>query len=136
MRVFIDTNILISAALWTESNPSKAFFKAVSYPNKGIICEQNIDEMLRVFNKKFPDRISSMEKFLSFAMLALEFVPVPCEKNISEGQIRDVNDRPILRAAINANADLFLTGDKDFLQSGVKNPKIISASDFLKIEFE
>lgn len=26
-----------------------------------------------------------------------------------------VNDRPILRAAIYANADILLTGDKDFL---------------------
>lgn len=29
-----------------------------------------------------------------------------------------VNDRPILRAAIYANADILLTGDKDFLESG------------------
>lgn len=41
-------------------------------------------------------------------------------------------DRPILRAAINAKADIILTGDKDFLESGIENPKILTASEFLK----
>ncbi len=39
---------------------------------------------------------------------------------MTETQIRDVDDRPILRAAIEAKADVLLTGDKDFLESGVK----------------
>ena len=39
MRVLIDTNILISAALNSNGTPYRAFIKAVSYP----ICEQNID---------------------------------------------------------------------------------------------
>lgn len=43
----------------------------------------------------------------------------------------DVKDRPILRAAIHANADVLLTGDKDFLESGLHTPKIMTASDFL-----
>ena len=49
----------------------------------------------------------------------------------TETQIRDVNDRPILRAAIEAKADVLLTGDKDFLESGVKNPAIMTPAEFL-----
>ena len=52
---------------------------------------------------------------------------------MTETQIRDVNDRPILRAAINAKADVLLTGDKDFLESGVKNPAIMTPTEFLNI---
>lgn len=48
-----------------------------------------------------------------------------------EASIRDPKDRPILRAALNAHADLFLTGDKDFLESSVKDPRIISVTEFL-----
>ena len=44
---------------------------------------------------------------------------------------RHVNDRPILRAAIEAKADVLLTGDKDFLESGVKNPTIMTPAEFL-----
>ena len=67
---------------------------------------------------------------MSLALLTLEVVPMPLEENILEDKIRDVNDRPILRAAINAKADILLTGDKDFLESGIDSPKIMTAADF------
>ena len=50
-----------------------------------------------------------------------------------EKLIRDKKDRPILRAALEAGADIFLTGDKDFLESSVKDPRIISVPDFLEM---
>ena len=63
--------------------------------------------------------------------MTLELVPIPTEEYTSEGQIRDVADRPILRAAINANADILLIGDKDFLESGLTHPKIMTAAEFV-----
>lgn len=132
MRVLIDTNVLISAALSAGGVPFQAYVKAASYPNRGLICEQNVDEMKRIFNKKFPNRLSALDKFLSMALLTLELVPVPIDENSTEVLIRDVNDRPILRAAINAKADVLLTGDKDFLESGLENPVIMTPAEFLK----
>jgi len=49
-----------------------------------------------------------------------------------ELKIRDIKDRPILRAAIEAGADVLLTGDKDFLESPVTTPKIMTAAQFLQ----
>ena len=57
MRVLIDTNVLISAALSAKGIPFHEYVKAASYPNHGMICEQNVDEIKRIFNKKFPDRL-------------------------------------------------------------------------------
>jgi len=132
MRVLIDTNVLISAALSANGASFRAYAKAVTYPNRGLICEQNVDEMKRIFNRKFPNRLAALDKFLSTALLTLELVPVPTDENISEMQIRDVNDRPILRAAIHAKADVLLTGDKDFLESGLENPVIMTPAEFLE----
>lgn len=132
MRILIDTNVLISAALSANGVPFRAYVKAASYPNRGLICEQNVDEMRRIFNKKFPDKLSSLDKFLSSALLTLELVPTPAEEVATEAQIRDANDRPILRAAIKAKADILLTGDKDFLESGVTTPMIMTPAEFLK----
>lgn len=115
MRVLIDTNVLISAALSANRLSYQAYVKAASYPNHGLICEQNVDEMKRIFNKKFPERLGALDKFLSMALLTLKLVPIPTDENVLESQIRDVNDRPILRAAIESKADVLLTGDKDFL---------------------
>lgn len=64
--------------------------------------------------------------------MTLEMVPIPMEEYDSEMQVRDVNDRPILRAALNAKADILLTGDKDFLESGLENSKIMTAIDFVQ----
>lgn len=131
MRVLIDTNILIFAALSNKGTPYQAYLKAVSYPNHGLVCEQNIDEMRRIFNRKFPNKIQAFEAFLSLALITLELVPTPIEEYNDEDKIRDVNDRPILRAAIYSNADVILTGDKDFLESGITEPQIMTASEFL-----
>jgi probable toxin-antitoxin system toxin component, PIN family len=131
MKVLIDTNILISSALSSNGVPYQAFVKAVSYPNHGMICEQNIDEMRRIFNRKFPTKIHALESFLSLALLTLEIVPTPIEEQELESKIRDINDRPILRAAISAGADILLTGDKDFIESGIFNPRIMTATEFM-----
>lgn len=131
MRVLIDTNVLISAALSANEVPYQAYVKAVTYPNHGLICEQNVDEMKRIFNKKFPNRLAALDRFLSVALLTMELVPIPTDEDIAELQIRDVKDRPILRAAMEAEADVLLTGDKDFLESGLKRPAIMTPSEFV-----
>ena len=133
MRVLIDTNVLISAALRTDGIPWMAYQKAASYPNHGLICEQNVDELKRIFNKKFPHRLASLDKFLSIALLTLELVSVPDSELTEEALIRDVKDRPILRAAVKAKADVLLTGDKDFLESGIDNPAIMTPAEFLRL---
>lgn len=134
MRILIDTNVLISAALSSNGTPYQAYKKASTYPNHGLICEQNVDELKRIFNKKFPARLAVLDKFLSMALLTLELVPIPENVLDSESKIRDVNDRPILRAAVQAKADILLTGDKDFLESGIKNPTIMTPSEFINVE--
>ena len=64
MRILLDTNILISAALFPNGTAAKAYVKAVTYPNKGIVCDWSIDELRRVFNRKFPKRGDSLNQFL------------------------------------------------------------------------
>ncbi len=134
MRVLIDTNVLISAALNPTGVPSQAYQKALSCPNRGLICEQNVDELKRIFNKKFPTRLAAPDKFLATALLTLELVPTPSDELATEALIRDVKDRPILRAAIEARADVPLTGDKDFLESGVEHPAIMTPAEFVQAE--
>ena len=133
MRILIDTNILISAMLNPNGTPYQAYLKAVTYPNHAIICDQNIEELKRIFNKKFPSKLDALDRFLSVASLSIEIVQVPIEEDSSEYLIRDFNDRPILRAAIFAKADILLTGDKDFLESGIVTPKIMTAMEFINL---
>ncbi|HAJ96639.1 MAG TPA: putative toxin-antitoxin system toxin component, PIN family [Ruminococcus sp.] len=131
MKIMIDTNILISSALSNNGTPYNAYVKAVSYPNQGIVCDQNIEELKRIFNRKFPAKIPLMNQFLATALMTLTVVKTPADEISDEKLIRDTADRPILRAARAANADILITGDKDFLESDVINPRIMTAAEFL-----
>jgi len=133
MRILIDTNILISASLFLDSLPARAYYLAVCPPNKGIVCDQNIDELRAVYNRKFPHKLAVMEHFLAQALLTLQVVSTSVDAESKESEIRDVKDRPILRAAIQADADVILTGDKDFLESGIRKPKILTAREFIDL---
>ena len=134
MRVFIDSNILISAALNPQGVPYQAFLKAVRYPNKGIMSVQNLEEIKRVFIHKFPQKIKLLEQFLALALHVIEVVPIPEVKSDDEVLMRDITDRAILRAAIQAESDVLVSGDKDFLESGIKHPLIVTAASFLSMQ--
>ena len=133
MKVFIDSNIIISAARNPYGTPFLAFWKAVAFPNKGMICDQNVDEVRRIFNRKFPHQIPLLEHFFAEALPLLTVASTPVDEVSEEEKIRDADDRPILRAAINAGADILITGDKDFLESSVVRPKIMTAAQFVNL---
>ena len=131
MRIMLDTNIFISAVLFPRGRTALALQKTLNPPYEPVVCDYVIDELHRKFHEKFPNRITELDAFLYIVQGNMEVVPTPEEQNPSEAKIRDVKDRSILRAALNAHADLFLTGDKDFLESSVVDPRIINVADFL-----
>ena len=133
MRVMIDTNIFISAALFPKGRAAEALLKALAPPYQPVVCDYVIDELHRKFQEKFPNRTVELEAFLYTALPAFEIVKTPTEAIEAESRIRDPKDRPILRAALDAGADLFLTGDKDFLESSVEDPRIVSVQSFLEL---
>jgi uncharacterized protein len=133
LKVFIDSNVLISAARNPNGKPFLAFCKAVTFPNNGIICEQNIDEICRIFKQKFPTQIHLLENFLKDTLPFLKVAAIPKDKFHEEDKIRDLADRLILRAAVSAGAEILITGDKDFLEADVKTLKIMTINDFLNI---
>ena len=133
MKIMLDTNILISAALFPRGKTAKALYKALASPYKPMISDYVLDEFRRKFSEKFSDKQDEMEEFLSGFLTVVQVVLTPEVEAEPEGKIRDPKDRPILRAALDAHADLFLTGDKDFLESQVTDPRIISVPDFLEL---
>ena len=133
MKVMLDTNIIISAAMFPNGRTAAAFMKALIPPYEGVICDYVVDELRRKFREKFPDHLTELEAFLFNMLSSVTLVNTPEAENELEYKIRDPKDRPILRAALNAHADLLLTGDKDFLQSSIVDPRIISVSDFLEM---
>ncbi len=131
IRVMIDTNIFISAILFPDGKASAALQKALVSPYHPVTCDYVINELRIKFLEKFPNKISDLNSFLAISRSVIDVITTPKTVTDEEKKIRDKKDRPILRAALNAGADLFLTGDKDFLESSIKDPRIISVAEFL-----
>ncbi len=133
IRIMFGTNILVSAILNDRGTPNAALLKAFESQYSLVLCDQIIDELRRVYNVKFPSRIPDMERFISTAHYDLVTLTATDTLLADEDAIRDVADRPLLRAARKAQVDILVTGDKDFLESGLKIPKIMKAAEFLEM---
>ena len=131
MKVLVDTNVLISAARDPRGVPYRAFIKATTHPNTGYLTDQNIEELRRVFQRKWPKEIEILNHFLAL-MSGIRTIPTPAVESGKELLIRDIADRPILRAALAADIDVILTGDKDFLESEVVRPQMLAPAQFLR----
>lgn len=125
MRILIDTNILFSALLFPHSTPAKALSYAAMY-HRIVLCDSNIPELKEILRRKAPRYLPAAEVLLT--ALSYELIPAV---NHMEKLIRDVKDQPILNAAIAANVDIIVTGDKDFLSLKLKHPQCITAAEFL-----
>lgn len=128
MRILIDTNILISALLFPKSTPARALMFAAQH-HELVLCDRNISELREVLNRKAPQLLPDAEVLL--AELTYELIPAV---EHAEKLIRDAKDQPILNAAIVADVDAILTGDKDFLSLELERPKCLTAAQFLTEE--
>ncbi len=133
MKIMIDTNIFISAILNPKGRVAEALNKALSPPFYAVTSDYVLKELEDIFRIKFPNRISELESFFLTSLDVIQIIPTPIIISVIELTIRDPNDRPIIRTAIYSKVDYLLTGDKDFLESSIQNPIIISVSDFLQL---
>jgi predicted nucleic acid-binding protein len=117
--------------IFPNGNAAKALDKALLTPHIPVICDYSLDEAAHVAARKFPQKIKDLEVFLYKILPSVKLIKTPTEEIENESKIRDIKDRPIFRAALNEGVDAILTGDKDFLESGIKKPKMLEASGFL-----
>ena len=125
MRVLIDTNVLISALFYPDSVPAKASLHAADN-HELILTDHNISEFRRIAAKKFPDNQADIDLFL--AELTYELMPAP---EAPQKLINDPKDAPILNAAIIADVDVIISGDKHFLNMVMERPKAMKPADYL-----
>jgi predicted nucleic acid-binding protein len=64
LRVFIDSNILVSAVISNSSLSSKLLTLLIEEHHL-IICSYSITEVSNVINRKFPNHIAKWDKFLT-----------------------------------------------------------------------
>ena len=130
MRIMLDTNVIISIIIFNSKTLKDLLIKINDNYNL-VLSSVVIDELYSVINEKFPSKTNSVNIFLNKLKFELYKLPIKdYYKNTTD--IRDKTDLPVLNSAIKSKVDIFITGDKDFLDISIKKPIIITPSDFLK----
>ncbi|MBQ8698606.1 MAG: putative toxin-antitoxin system toxin component, PIN family [Schwartzia sp.] len=130
MRVLLDTNILISAAIFPSPVTKDFLWQLRALNAKIFLCNHIVKEFVDVYQEKFPHKQVAAQRFLK--ELPYHMIPASeLQTNDSVSSIRDVNDAPILTAAIKGNVDILVTGDKDFLVLDLPKPKIMTMAEFI-----
>lgn len=113
MRIAFDTNVLVSALLFEDSTPARAFFSAL-VRGEILISTALVTEIHNVlYRPKFDKYITDSQR--EDFMLALVEAGVLVDITESVEICRDPKDNMILELAICGNADVIVTGDKDLL---------------------
>jgi putative PIN family toxin of toxin-antitoxin system len=130
VKVFADTNFLVSA--FATRGLSADVIQLIMADHELIIGEFVLIELRRVLVSKLkvPESIALDTENL---LRQNSIEPVPDTK--SKIKVRDEDDRWVLQSAINSDADILITGDKDLLviSDQIEKPKILTPRQFWEL---
>jgi len=110
MRLFLDANVLFSAAHRSAGNARALFLLAEQGRVELLASRFAVEEARRNLSLKYPDRQEELGSLLAWIELASEPTPALVERARAAG-VPD-KDAPILGAAIGARVDALVTGDR------------------------
>lgn len=120
MKIMLDTNVLISSFVF--GGQTGVLLERLWEMDEQLYVSEYVDQEFKAkLEAKWP---SKAEKVYSlYHKLNIVF----CESTTEVlGELRDKKDVPVLSDAIHHKMDMILTGDKDFLESGIEYPLIFS----------
>ncbi len=114
MRCIFDTNILISALLFSNSVPGRALKLALTRSAVILISAETVEELAEVISRrKFDKYLTSEERAEFLASFVNRATPVEVSENLKV--CRDPKDDKFLNLARSGNASYIITGDDDLL---------------------
>lgn len=110
MRLFLDANILFSAA-WREDSAARLLWDLARAGHCKLLSSRlAAEEARRNIVRKAPDRSASLESLIACVSIGLE----PSDEHLATAARHDLpsKDTPILAAALAQQADILVTGDR------------------------
>ena len=123
MKILVDTNVLISAIVFA-GRPRRLLLNLISSGHKLIVTDYVLKEFSDVVEKKWPDKA----KVIIEIFKGMDFVFSESTTEETDILIRDKKDIQVLSDAIYHEVDVVLSGDRDFLESEIEKPVIMSVA--------
>jgi putative PIN family toxin of toxin-antitoxin system len=126
MRVFLDTNVLVSAV--ATRGLCADVLREVLKSHQLVISPNLLSELERTLLQKIRVPEELVNEFMALIQQESDLSPSGKVPGIA---LRDKDDLKILSAAWNGKSDLFITGDKELLNLGkCKGLEIVSPRAF------
>lgn len=123
MRVFLDTNVLVSG--FATRGLSADVVRMVMADHELLTGEVVISEMSRILREEFN---VSEQDVRDIAQLLRRFHVEPRPERMLQIEVRDPDDAWVLASALAAGAEALVTGDKDLLEIADRVRQIVITS--------
>jgi putative PIN family toxin of toxin-antitoxin system len=121
LRVVLDTNVLVSGLAYPAGVPGRIVGAWLRGGLDVVLSKYILDEMVRVLPRLSRNKRSAAEiRDLADSFLFMAEIVEPSGE--VEEALRDKADGAVLGTLLAARADYLITGDKDLLALGGKNP--------------
>ena len=120
MRVFLDTNVLVSA--FATRGLCADVLRSVLAEHTLVTGDVVLDELVRVLRTRIKLPRAKIQQIVAF-LREYEVVPKPSAP--SAVPVRDQDDRWVLASAVAGAADVLVTGDRDLLDVAAQSPLTI-----------
>lgn len=130
MRVFLDTNVLVSAV--ATRGICADIVQAVLVGHRLIVGETVLDELQRVLREKLGLSAEIVEETLD--LLRREAIVVD-ERPSLQLTLRDPDDIAVLAEAVAGKVDVLVTGDRDLLEVAASHlpVRVVSPRSFWEL---
>lgn len=135
LRVFLDSNVIVSGLYSSGGAPGVILGKAISGKFQAVISQQVLDEVIKTARRKLPQILPALSKLL--VNLSPEIIKnLKSEQMAQWALVINIKDAGVLASAFAGQVDYLITGDKHFFE----NPdiaektglRIITPTQFLK----
>ncbi len=114
-RVFLDSNVIFSGLYSPEGAPGVILDHFVKGSISIVVSQQVLEEVVRTVRAKLPDALPALKRLLMG--IPPEIVADPESREVERWMNKlPLGDAAILAAAIEAQPDYFITGDRHFTE--------------------
>ena len=126
MRVFLDTNVIVSA--FTTRGLCADLFREILAVHTLVISEHVLTEIKEVLTRRFKVPEATVIEIIAL-LEKQEMALLPAV--LPQIVIRDLDDLPVLAAAIESKSDYLVSGDQDMTSlAPLKQIKIVTPREF------